>query len=238
MKRSYLQSRACVAEFIGSFVLVFAGTGAIILDDVTHGIIGVTGIGLTFGLAVTAMIYVFGPVSGAHINPAVTFTLWLARLLSPKRLIPYIAFQCAGAIMASIFLRLIFSSHPTLGATIPHGSSGQSFILEFFLTFILIFSIFAVSKNVCSTKIAPALMIGIVVGCEATFAGPISGASMNPARSLGPAIVSGHLEYLWIYVVAPMLGGVSAMLAWSGLSKCSQYLGFSFRKPSSIGVEK
>jgi aquaporin Z len=195
-----------VAESFGTFVLVFAGTGAIIVDQSAGGLVTHPGIALTFGLVVLALIYALGDVSGAHINPAVTLGFALAGRFSPGRLLLYWVCQCAGAIAASLLLRLLFPSNPRLGATLPAGSDWQSFVLEVVLTLFLMVVILAVSTGAKEKGITAGIAVGAVIGLEAMFAGPICGASMNPARSLAPAIVSGYLEHLWIYLSAPFLG--------------------------------
>jgi aquaporin Z len=206
--------RKLAAESIGTFALVFAGTGAITINDVSHGAVTHVGIALTFGLVVLAMIYAVGEVSGAHLNPAVTIAFWVARRLEGRLVAPYIASQLAGALAASIVLRLLFPEHITLGTTSPSGPWLQSFALEFLLTTILMFVVLCVSTGAKETGVMAGVAIGGVVAFEALFAGPICGASMNPARSLGPALVSLHLEHLWIYLVAPTLGASFAVVGW------------------------
>lgn len=203
-----------LAELIGTFALVFCGTGAIIVDQQTNGAVGHIGVAITFGLIVTAMIYTFGDKSGAHINPAVTIAFSLAKLFPKKQIIPYIASQTIGALIASVLLKLLFPSNLNLGATIPAGSDLQSFILEIVLTFILMLTILFTSQGSKETGTMAGLAIGGVVLLEAMFAGPISGASMNPVRSLTPAIVSGNLATLWIYLTAPVVGASLATFAW------------------------
>lgn len=182
-----------------------------IAEDLSHGQVGTAGIGLAFGLAVMAVIWLFGRISGAHINPAVTISLCAIRQFPGKHVLPYVFSQCAGAICASAILSGLFPFHPTLGATIPAGSPAQSFFLEIFLTFLLVLAILAFVFKPIEKRIATAMMIGAVIGLESTLAGPISGASMNPARSLGPAVMSGQLEHLWIYLVAPTIGALAAV---------------------------
>jgi aquaporin NIP len=191
--------------------MVLAGTGAIVVNDVGHGQIGVVGIGLAFGLSVFAMIYLLAPISGAHLNPAVTVTFSFTRKMPISLTFAFIASQCAGAMSASLLLFFLFPIHPTLGATIPTGSAAQSFFLEIVLSFILLFAILTASNQISAKRIVPAVLIGAIIALEAIFAGPISGASMNPARSLAPAIISGHFEYLWIYLIAPIIGGILAV---------------------------
>jgi aquaporin Z len=201
------------AEGFGTFALVFAGTGAITINDVSGGAITHVGIALTFGLVVMAMIYAIGDVSGAHINPAVTIGFWAARRLPGRLILPYIGSQLLGAFAASGLLRLLFADHATLGATLPAGGALQSFILEIVLTLLLMFVILSVSTGAKEKGIMAGAAIGAVIAFEALFAGPICGASMNPARSISPAIVSGHFEHLWIYVSAPLIGATVAVLA-------------------------
>ncbi len=201
-----------IAESLGTFALVFAGTGAIVINEVSGGAITHTGIALTFGLVVMAMIYALGDVSGAHLNPAVTFGFYIARRMEGKLILPYIFSQCAGAFAASLFILLLFPDHRTLGQTIPAQAWWQSFVLEVLLTAILMFVILSVSTGAKEKGIMAGAAIGAVVGLEALFAGPISGASMNPARSLAPAIVGGNVQHLWIYLVAPTLGAMFAVL--------------------------
>ena len=202
-----------IAEALGTFALVFAGTGAIVINDATGGAITHAGIALTFGLVVLAMIYTVGDISGAHLNPAVTIGFWIARRLPGRELAPYIASQIMGALIASGLLRILFPESKVLGATLPAGSELQSFILEFVLTFLLMLTILNVSTGAKEKGITAGIAVGAVIGLEAMFAGPICGASMNPARSLAPALVSIHLEHLWVYLLAPPLGACAAMFA-------------------------
>jgi aquaporin NIP len=204
--------RRLVAEAIGTFILVFAGTGAIIVNDVSHGAVTHVGISLTFGLVVMSMIYALGDLSGAHLNPAVTLGFWRARRFPAAGVIGYIAAQCLGAIVASAVLRLLFPENATLGATLPAGTLMQAFAFEFLLTAILMFVILNVSTGAKEKGIMAGTSIGAVIAFEALVGGPISGASMNPARSLGPAFISGRLSELWIYLVAPILGAMTAVV--------------------------
>src|SRR5262245_47892898 len=200
-------------EMFGTFGLVFAGTGAIIINEASHGAITHVGIALTFGLIILAMIYTFCDISGAHFNPAVTIGFWAARRLPGKDIAPYIASQCIGGLLASGALRLLFPRSELLGATMPAGSELQSFILETMLTFFLMLTILNVSTGAKEKGITAGIVVGAVIALEAMFAGPICGASMNPARSIAPAFISGHLQSLWIYLLAPPLGASLAMLA-------------------------
>lgn len=201
------------AEFIGTFALVFAGTGAIVINEVSGGAVTHVGIALTFGLIVLAMIYTVGDISGAHLNPAVTLGFFAARRFPRGQVFPYAASQCGGAIAASLLLRLLFPANATLGATMPAGPVAQSFVLEVILTALLMFVILGVSTGAAEKGITAGIAIGAVIGLEALFAGPICGASMNPARSLGPALVSFTLTHLWLYLVAPVLGAGVGVLA-------------------------
>ncbi len=205
--------RPYIAETFGTFALVFAGTGAIVINDVSGGTVTHGGIAFTFGLVVLAMIYAVGEVSGAHLNPAVTIGFFLARRFPGRRVLPYIVSQCTGAFLASGLLHLLFPSSATLGTTLPAGSAVQSLILEFVLTLLLMFVILSVSTGAKEKGITAGIAVGAVIAFEAMFAGPISGASMNPARSLAPAVVSGHLAGLWVYLAAPVLGAATAVLA-------------------------
>ena len=201
------------AEFFGTFALVFAGTGAIIINQVSQGAISHVGIALTFGLIVLAMIYTVGDISGAHLNPAVTLGFWAAKRFPKESVFPYILSQCAGAIFASLLMHFLFPYNQTLGATLPRALAAQSFVLEFLLTFLLMWVVLNVSTGAKEKGITAGIVVGSVIALEAMFAGPICGASMNPARSLGPALVSAHMEHLWIYFAAPIAGAVTATLA-------------------------
>ncbi len=200
-----------LAEFLGTFILIFAGTGAIVINHVSGGVIGHPGIALVFGLVVLAMIYTFGDISGAHMNSAVTLAFAAAGRFPWKDVGGYIMAQLAGAFAASGVLKLLFSTSPTLGATLPAGPASQSFVLELILTAILMIVVLNVSTGAKEKGITAGIAIGSVIAFEAMFAGPICGASMNPVRSLAPAILSGHFEHLWLYPVATILGALLAV---------------------------
>lgn len=203
--------RRLAAEFLGTFILVFAGTGAIVINQETHGVITHPGIALTFGLVVLAMIHTFGDVSGAHLNPSVSVAFAAAGRFPWRDLPGYVSAQLAGALGASGLLRVLFPSNGTLGATLPAGSPAQSAILELVLTFALMLVILSVSTGAKEKGITAGITIASVIALEAMFAGPICGASMNPARSIGPAVVGLHLEHLWLYLVAPTAGALLAV---------------------------
>ena len=200
-----------IAEFLGTFALVFAGTGAIIIDQQFHGAITHVGVAITFGLIVMSMIYAFGDISGAHLNPAVSIAFTVAGRFPAKQLAPYIFSQLAGAVIASFTLKFLFPDNIFLGATMPSGSDMQSFIMEFILTFFLMLVILNVALGSKEVGMFAGIAIGAVVALEAMFAGPVCGASMNPVRSLSPAVASGHTEHLWIYLTAPILGAVMSV---------------------------
>jgi aquaporin Z len=202
-----------LAEFLGTFALVFAGTGAIVIDAASGGAIGHAGVALTFGLIVLAMIYTFGDISGAHLNPAVTIAFAAARRFPWAALPGYLAAQLLGALAASGLLHILFPADPTLGATLPAGPATQSFILEIVLSALLMLVVLSVSTGAKEKGITAGIAIGAVITLEAMFAGPICGASMNPFRSLAPALVSGHLQHLWFYLIAPIIGALLAVPA-------------------------
>jgi aquaporin Z len=229
MMRKYL------AEMIGTFAIVFCGTGAIIVNQESGGVITHAGIAVTFGLIVAAMIYTLGEISGAHFNPAVTFGFWLARLFPAKEIVPYVFSQITGAFLASFILQLLFPANQLLGTTLPSGSGWQAGIMEIILTFFLMLTILHVAKGSNEQGMFAGLAIGSVVLLEAMFAGPVSGASMNPARSVGPAFVSGHTHYLWVYVLAPIVGSVIAVFTWRILKENS----FHEKSPDGVsGLKK
>ena len=212
MKASTL-ARALVAEAFGTFALVFAGAGAIMVDAKTHQL-GHVGVALTFGLVIMAMIYAVGHVSGAHFNAAVTFAFALTRHFPWSRAVAYWGAQFVGALGAALLLRASLGNIAHVGATLPSGTQGQSFLFELVMTAFLMFVILAVATDTRAVGEAAAIAIGGTIGLDAMFGGPISGASMNPMRSLGPALVSGDLHALWLYIVAPLVGASIGGLAY------------------------
>lgn len=210
--------RNYTAEFIGTYALVFCGTGAIVIEQHSHGAGAPIGIALTFGLIVMSMIYALGDISGAHINPAVSIAFVLSGRFPAKKLMPYVISQMSGAVAASATLRCMFPDNQLLGATLPEGSQLQSFSLELILSFFLMLVIVNVATGSQEKGMFAGLAVGSIVGLEAMFAGPICGASMNPARSFGPALISGHMGSLWIYLIAPTLGAALAIPIWKYLT--------------------
>jgi len=208
-------SRRAAAEAIGVFALVFAGCGAIVAEAQHPGSLGAVGIALVFGLIVMAMVYATGHLSGAHLNPAVTIAFALTRHLPRRDALAYASAQVAGALAAAALLAAIWPSEPAaLGTTMPTVGAGSAFVYEAVLTAFLMFVIMAVATDTRAVGAAAAIAIGGTVGLDALFGGPITGASMNPARSIGPALVSGHLHDLWIYLAAPVAGAALGALAY------------------------
>lgn len=199
------------AEIFGTFILLFSGAGAIVTNQVSGGTVTHVGIALVFGMVVTSVIYAIGEISGAHINPAVTIAFWVARRFPGKEVVPYIICQVIGAMAACLLLKLTFPGLTNYGMTLPAGSDMQSLILELVLTWMLMFVVLCVSTGAKETGILAGVAIGSVIALEAMFAGPICGASMNPARSLAPALVSGNLNSLWLYFVGPITGAILAV---------------------------
>jgi aquaporin NIP len=208
--------RSLLAEAIGTFALVFAGCGAIVVDAKT-GALGHIGVAFTFGLVIMVMIYALGHISGAHFNPAVTFSFALTRHFPWRRAFGYWAAQAAGALTAAAIVLGSLGSHAHDGATLPSGTQGQAFLWELVLSFFLMLVIMAVATDARAVGEAAAIAIGGTVGLDAMFGGPVTGASMNPARSFGPAVVSGDLHGLWIYLLAPPLGMTLAALTYQFL---------------------
>lgn len=202
-----------IAELIGTFALVFCGTGSIIVNQQSEGSLGLIGISLAFGLVITAIIYMFGFISGAHINPALTIALTVGKLFPKKELFGYLISQLLGAILASATLFLLFPETSTMGETLPNGSEIQSFVFEVILTFFLMFTILAISTNEQHAQLT-GIVVGLLIVGMIQLSGPISGGSFNPARSLGPVLISGNYTSIWVYIVAPTLGATIASLLW------------------------
>ena len=202
-----------IAEFIGTFAMIFCGTGAMTINEVTGGGVTHVGIGITWGLIVMAMIYAFGEISGAHFNQAVSIAFAYAKKFSWKEVPKYILFQVAGAFTASLLLMWLFPKSELLGATIPTVDVWRAFVLELILTFFLMVVIINVSTGSKEVGMMAGIAIGSVVLLEAIFAGPITNASMNPARSLAPNIVSGNIKGLWLYMLAPIIGALLAVVS-------------------------
>ena len=202
-----------IAEFIGTFAMIFCGTGAMTINEVTGGDVTHVGIGITWGLIVMAMIYAFGEISGAHFNPAVSIAFAYAKKFSWKEVPKYIFFRVAGAFAASLLLMWLFPKSEFLGSTIPTVDVWRAFVLELLLTFFLMIVIINVSTGSKELGTMAGIAIGSVVLLEALFAGPITNASMNPARSLAPNIVSGNIQGLWLYMIAPILGALLAVVS-------------------------
>lgn len=219
--------RALVAEAIGTFALVFAGCGAIMVDTKT-GALGHVGVAITFGLVIMAMIYAVGHISGAHFNAAVTLAFALTRHFPWPRVFAYWGAQLVGAAAAALLLRASLGNIAHVGATFPSGSFGQSFVFELVMTAFLMFVILAVATDTRAVGEAAAIAIGATIGLDAMFGGPISGASMNPIRSLAPALVSGDLHALWIYLTAPLLGAATGGLAY-------QFIRGEQTRPAELG---
>jgi len=202
-----------ISEFIGTFAMIFCGTGAMTINEITGGDVTHVGIGITWGLIVMAMIYAFGEISGAQFNPAVSIAFAYAKKFSWKEVPKYIFFQVAGAFAASLLLMWLFPKSELLGATIPAVDVWRAFVLELILTFFLMVVIINVSTGSKEVGMMAGIAIGSVVLLEALFAGPITNASMNPARSLAPNIVSGNIKGLWLYILAPIIGALLAVVS-------------------------
>ncbi len=214
MARPDLPRRA-LAEGLAAFALVFAGCGAVIANASYDAALGTVGIALVFGLVIMVMVYATGHLSGAHINPAVTIAFTLTRHFPTREAVAYIAAQCAGAITAALVLLAVWPSQPAdLGATVPSVGIGSALVYEAILSAFLMFVIMAVATDTRAVGAAAAIAIGGTIGFDALFGGPVTGASMNPARSLGPALVSGTWTDFWIYVVGPVVGAATGALAY------------------------
>lgn len=220
----FMLLRKFAAEIIATYALVFCGTGAIVINTVNGANpIGHLGVCLTFGAVVTVLIYAFGELSGTHINPAVSFGFWLSGRMPANEMVVYWAAQIIGAIGASYTLVALFPGLADYGSTVPAGSDMQSFILEVIISFMLMLIILHIATGSKEQGLMAGLAIGTMVGLEALFAGPISGASMNPARSIGPALASGQMGVMWIYIAGPMLGMALSVPVWKFLTSKTNY---------------
>ena len=229
-------AREVLAEFIGTFTLIFMGTGAVIVNQVSQGAVTHLGISGVFGAVVAALIYALGHISGAHLNPAVTLALWQGGFFRRHRVFPYILAQILGAIVASSLLLIIFGPVAKLGATLPLNNNWQqSFVLEIILTFILMLVIFGAAVDPRSHQSFAGLAIGLTVGLEAACMGPITGASMNPARSFGPALLSGIWQHQWLYWIAPIIGAQLAMWVYRLLSNTGLDDIADLKQPINLG---
>jgi len=208
-------ARRCLAEGLATFALVFAGCGAIVLDSERGGSLGATGIAATFGLVIMAMIYATGHLSGAHLNPAVSVAFGASRHFPWREAAAYIPAQLAGAVAGAALLRIVWHGTPAdLGATVPSVGSGSALVYEAVMTGFLMFVIMAVATDTRAIGAAAAIAIGGTVALDSLFGGGVTGASMNPARSFGPALVAGEWQQFWIYVIGPVLGALAAAGAY------------------------
>jgi aquaporin NIP len=208
-------ARRALAEGLAAFALVFAGCGAIVADAVYGGTLGTVGVALVFGLVVMAMVYATGHLSGAHINPAVTLAFTLTRHFPAREALAYIAAQLAGAALAALLLLAVWTNQPAeLGATVPHVGAGSAVVYELVMAALLMFVIMAVATDTRAAGAAAAIAIGGAIGLDALFGGPVTGASMNPARSFGPALVSGEWGDFWVYVAGPIAGAALGALTY------------------------
>jgi len=219
----------CFAEMMGTFILVFTGCGAVIVNDLYGGVLGHLGINIVFGLVVMAVVYSLGNVSGAHINPAVTIGFYVAKRFPASLLLPYIASQFVGAILAGLVLNALFPTHPNLGGTALAVPVGTGIAIEILLTFILMYVILNVSTGHKEKGIMAGVAVGGVVTLNALVGGPLTGAAMNPARALGPAVASMNFDHMWLYMTMPVVG---AVLAWPA---CRWTQGPDCQPPAAIG---
>lgn len=221
MNKKYL------SEFIGTFFLVFIGTGSIMIDSLSNNSIGHLGISFTFGFTIFILIYMFGPISGAHFNPAVTIALAIKGDVAHSEVLPYIVSQILGSIVGSSILRVMFGNLKVMGSTLPAKFIGNSslliaFVFEFLFTLLLMYVIMCVISSTVKDNFKGSLVIGLTIFIGALIAGPISGGSFNPARSIGPAILSGNYDNLWIYIIAPILGSISGKIIFEYNTICKE----------------
>ena len=208
-------ARRAAAEAFAAFALVFAGCGAVVADVRYDGALGTVGVALVFGLVIMVMVYATGHLSGAHINPAVTVAFTLTRHFPARDAVAYVAAQLAGATVGALTLLALWSDQPgALGATVPSVGVGSALVYEVVLSALLMFVIMAVATDTRAVGAAAAIAIGGTVGLDALFAGPVTGASMNPARSFGPALAAGEWESFWVYVAGPLLGAAVGAVAY------------------------
>ena len=208
-------ARRAAAEGLAAFTLVFAGCGAVVADDRSGGALGSVGVALAFGLAIMVMVYATGHLSGAHINPAVTVAFTLTRHFPGRDAVAYVAAQLAGAVAGALVLLAVWTDRPAaLGATVPSVAVGSAFVYELVLTAFLMFVIMAVATDTRAVGAAAAIAIGGTVGLDALAGGSVTGASMNPARSLGPALAAGEWRSFWVYVAGPVVGAALGALAY------------------------
>ncbi len=208
-------ARRAGAEALAAFALVFAGCGAVVTDAEYGGALGTVGISLVFGLVIMAMVYATGHLSGAHINPAVTLAFTLSRHFPVREAVVYIAAQILGAVLGALLLLAVWPDQPAeLGATVPSVGAGSAFVYELVLTALLMFVITAVATDTRAVGAAAAIAIGATVGLDALFGGPVTGASMNPARSLGPAVAAWEWTDFWVYVAGPVVGAAAGAFAY------------------------
>jgi aquaporin NIP len=211
-------ARRATAEGIAAFALVFAGCGAVVANDRYHGALGAVGVSLVFGLVIMTMVYATGHLSGAHINPAVTVAFTLTRHFPARDAVAYVGAQLAGATAGALLLLAVWTDKPAnLGATVPSVAAGSALVYEIVLTAFLMFVIVAVATDTRAVGAAAAIAIGGTVGLDALFGGPITGASMNPARSFGPALAAGEWNMFWVYVVGPVAGAALGALAYQAV---------------------
>jgi aquaporin NIP len=208
-------ARRAAAEALATFALVFAGCGAVVANAQYDGALSTVGVALVFGLIIMVMVYATGHLSGAHINPAVTIAFALTRHFPARDAAAYIPAQLAGALVGALVLLAVWPDQPgNLGATVPSVAVGSAFLYELVLTALLMFVIMAVATDTRAVGAAAAIAIGGTVGLDALFGGPVTGASMNPARSFGPAVAAGEWTEFWIYLAAPVLGAAVGALAY------------------------